>query len=91
MSTRASSAPLAAADPMRHHRHYKESKHGASPYAGGSSFMERLSEAVASGMGTVGFLLVSSALIVGWVLANHVVHFLENSSFRASTRRRSSS
>ena len=28
------------------------------PYAGGSSFMERVSEAVASGMGTVGFLIV---------------------------------
>ena len=66
-------------DPMRHHGHYKDSKHGPSPYAGGSSFMERVSEAVASGMGTVGFLLVSSALIVGWVLANHVIHFLSNS------------
>jgi uncharacterized membrane protein len=66
-------------DPLRHHRHYAESKHGASPYAGGSSFMERLSEGVASSMGTVGFLVVSSALILGWVLANHVVHFLSNS------------
>jgi uncharacterized membrane protein len=66
-------------DPLRHHRHYTESKHGASPYAGGSSFMERVSEAVASGMGTVGFLLVSSGVIVAWVLTNHVVHFLENS------------
>jgi uncharacterized membrane protein len=66
-------------DPLRHHQHYSNSKHGASPYAGGSSFMERMSEAVASGMGTVGFLLVSSAVIVGWVLTNHVVHFLSNS------------
>jgi len=66
-------------DPLRHHRHYEDSKHGASPYAGGSSFMERVSEAVASGMGTVGFLLVSSGVIVAWVLSNHVVHFLSNS------------
>jgi uncharacterized membrane protein len=66
-------------DPLRHHKHYQESKHGPSPYAGGSSFMERVSEAVASGMGTVGFLLVSSGVIVAWVLANHVVHFLSNS------------
>jgi uncharacterized membrane protein len=66
-------------DPMRHHKHYAESKHGASPYAGGSSFMERVSEGVASGMGTVGFLLVSSGVIVAWVLANHVIHFLSNS------------
>lgn len=66
-------------DPMRHHKHYSDSKHGSSPYAGGSSFMERVSEAVASGMGTVGFLVVSSALILAWVLSNHVIHFLSNS------------
>jgi uncharacterized membrane protein len=66
-------------DPLRHHKHYQDSKHGASPYAGGSSFMERVSEAVASGMGTVGFLLVSSTVIVAWVLSNHVVHFLSSS------------
>src|ERR1700730_4885099 len=66
-------------DPLRHHEHYQQEKHGDSPYAGGSSFMERVSEGVASGMGTVGFLLVSSAVIVSWVLANHVVKFLTNS------------
>ena len=66
-------------DPLRHHVHYRRSGARPSPYAGGSSFMERVSEAVASGMGTVGFLIVSSAIIVGWVLANHVVHFLSNS------------
>jgi uncharacterized membrane protein len=63
-------------DPLRHHQHYKQSD---SPYAGGSSFMERVSEGVASGMGTVGFLVVSSAVILAWVLTNHVVHFLSNS------------
>jgi uncharacterized membrane protein len=68
-----------ATDPMRHHKHYVESQHGPSPYAGGSSFMERMAEAVASGMGTVGFLLVSSAIILGWVVTNHVVHFLSHS------------
>jgi uncharacterized membrane protein len=72
-------APGADADPMRHHKHYVDSPHGPSPYAGGSSFMERISEAVASGMGTVGFLLVSTGIILAWVLANHVVHFLSNS------------
>jgi uncharacterized membrane protein len=41
--------------------------------------MERVSEAVASGMGTVGFLVVSSGVILAWVLANHVIHFLSNS------------
>jgi uncharacterized membrane protein len=41
--------------------------------------MERVSEAVASGMGTVGFLVVSSAVILAWVLSNHVIHFLSRS------------
>jgi len=68
-----------ALDPLRHHAHYREGNQGASPYAGGSSFMERVSEGVASGMGTVGFLLISSGIILAWVLANHVVHFLSNS------------
>ncbi len=67
-----------ALDPLRHHTHYSEGERG-SPYAGGSSFMERVSEAVASGMGTVGFLVISSAVILAWVLANHVIHFLSNS------------
>jgi uncharacterized membrane protein len=70
-------------DPMRFHLHYQKaksgSKAGASPYAGGSSFMERVSEAVASGMGTVAFLLVSSAIIIGWVLVNHLTRFLGQS------------
>jgi uncharacterized membrane protein len=70
---------LGQLDPLRHHRHYQKNGDDASPYAGGSSFMERVSEAVASGMGTVGFLVVSSAIILAWVLANHVVHFLSNS------------
>jgi uncharacterized membrane protein len=69
----------AANDPLRFHQHYQDGGHGASPYAGGSSFMERVSEAVASGMGTVGFLIVSSAVILAWVLSNHVIHFLSNS------------
>ena len=72
-------------DPLRFHLHYQHGKGkgngnaGDSPYAGGSSFMERVSEAVASGMGTVAFLVISSALIIGWVLVNHVVQFMENS------------
>jgi uncharacterized membrane protein len=79
--TQASGAasPGPTPDPLRYHKHYTESSHGDSPYAGGSSFMERVSEAVASGMGTVGFLLISSGVIIAWVLTNHVVHFLENS------------
>ena len=66
-------------DPMRFHRHYRQGKGEGSPYAGGSSFMERVSEAVASGMGTVSFLIVSSAIILGWVLSNNAIHFLAKS------------
>jgi uncharacterized membrane protein len=67
-------------DPLRHYKHYQRSSGAkASPYAGGSSFMERVSEGVASGMGTVGFLIVSSAVILGWILSNHVIHFLSQS------------
>jgi uncharacterized membrane protein len=66
-------------DPLRHYKHYQDGQDSASPYAGGSSFMERVSEGVASGMGTVGFLVISSAVIIAWVLTNHVVHFLSNS------------
>jgi uncharacterized membrane protein len=68
----------ATLDPLRHHQHYQGAE-SASPYAGGSSFMERVAEGVASGMGTVVFLLVSSTVILAWVLSNHVVHFLSNS------------
>src|SRR5487761_9792 len=72
-------------DPLRYHPHYQQGKGkgkgraGASPYAGGSSFMERVSEAVASGMGTVAFLIVSSTVILAWVLLNHVITLLGNS------------
>src|ERR1039457_2649349 len=66
-------------DPLRHHLHYQHGKRGGSPYAGGSSFMERVSEAVASGMGTVAFLIASSTVILAWVLLNHVITFLGSS------------
>jgi uncharacterized membrane protein len=68
-------------DPMRFHLHYHHAKQPGegSPYAGGSSFMERVSEAVASGMGTVAFLVVSSTIILAWVLTNRGIAFLANS------------
>lgn len=64
-------------DPLRHHPHYQQ--HGSGPqYAGGSSFMERMSEKVASGMGTVPFLIISTALILGWVFANGVITYINS-------------
>jgi uncharacterized membrane protein len=63
-------------DPLRHHKHYQGDQSGSS-YAGGSSFMERMSEKVASGMGTVGFLIISTALILAWVFSNGAVHYID--------------
>ena len=78
-TTQAEPSRPGAQDPMRHHQHYQTGDQDGSPYAGGSSFMERLAEAVASGMGTVGFLLGSSTVILAWVITNHVAHFLSHS------------
>ncbi len=64
-------------DPLRHHKHYQQDGKHPSPYAGGSSFMERMAEAVASGMGTVQFVVIGSAIILGWVFANGAVHYIE--------------
>jgi uncharacterized membrane protein len=55
-------------DPLRHHEHYQSGD--ASPYAGGSSFMERVAEGVASGLGTVGFVVISTLIIVVWIALN---------------------
>jgi len=66
-------------DPLRHYLHYQHGKPAGTAHAAGSSFMERLSEAVASGMGSVAFLIVSSAVILAWMLLNHVVTFVGNS------------
>ena len=78
MATSAAARQPGRSDPMRHHVHYQAAPSRPSPYAGGSGFMERLSEAVASGIGTVGFLLVSSSVILAWVFSNHVAHFLSD-------------
>jgi uncharacterized membrane protein len=66
-------------DPLRHHEHYQgRDDAGPSQYAGGSSFMERMSEKVASGMGTVSFLLISSGVILAWVFANGAISYLNS-------------
>ena len=66
-------------DPMRHHTHHgfvHGRRRRPSMYAGGSSFMERMAEAVASGMGTVAFVLTGSAIILAWVFINGAAHYL---------------
>jgi uncharacterized membrane protein len=40
--------------------------------------MERVAEAVASGMGTVAFIVVSSLLILSWVFTNGAVHYISS-------------
>ena len=66
-------------DPLRHHKHYQPDANGkTSPYAGGSSFMERMAESVASGMGTVAFVVIGSLIILGWVLINGAIPYLEH-------------
>jgi uncharacterized membrane protein len=65
----------AGSNPLRHHKHYDGN--GDSPYAGGSSVMERVAESVASGLGTVGFVVVSTGIIAVWIVINatHAVRF----------------
>jgi uncharacterized membrane protein len=75
-ATRSEPEQLPPPDPMRHHDHYQDPAKGDSPYAGGSSFMERLSGKVASGMGTPAFIIISSVLILGWVLANGATGYI---------------
>jgi uncharacterized membrane protein len=67
-------------DPMRHHEHYQHGGKRPSPYAGGSSFMERMAETVASGMGTVQFVLIGSLIILGWVFINGAAHYLSDTA-----------
>jgi len=65
-------------DPLRHHEHYQQGGKHPSPYAGGSSFMERMAESVASAMGTVQFVLIGSLIILAWVFINGAVKYLES-------------
>jgi uncharacterized membrane protein len=59
-------------DPLRFHRAHQTDG------IFGDSFMERMSEKVASGMGTVQFIVISTVIILGWVFINHAVTFLEH-------------
>lgn len=67
---------LVTDDPLRHHGHYQQGGKHPSPFAGGSSFMERVAEGVASAMGTVQFVVIGSLIIFGWVIANGAAHYV---------------
>ena len=59
-------------DPLRFHRPHQTKG------LFGDSFMERMSEKVASGMGTVQFIVISTLIIIAWVLVNHAVQFFQH-------------
>ena len=52
------------ADPLRHHKHYQDSASGT------ASVMERVAEHVASGLGTVTFVITSTLIILIWITIN---------------------
>ena len=72
MTTETTEGQKPQKDPLRFHRaHQTEGVFG-------DSFMERMSEEVASGMGTVQFIVISTVIIIAWVFVNHAVAFLEH-------------
>src|SRR5439155_23354585 len=77
MATSAVEAQGADSDPMRFHRKAHAEAGTESENLYGDSFMERLAEKTASGMGTVQFVVIGSAIIVGWVLVNNAIPYAE--------------
>jgi uncharacterized membrane protein len=60
-------------DPLRYHRAHR----GKGAF--GEGFVPRMAERVADAMGTVQFVLISTLVIIAWVLVNHVAQFLSTS------------
>jgi uncharacterized membrane protein len=60
-------------DPLRYHRSHRDRG------AFGEGVVPRVAEKVADAMGTVQFVLVSTVVILTWVVVNHVVGFLSHS------------
>jgi uncharacterized membrane protein len=77
MSTSATEAQSASSDPLRHHRKAHGEAGTDSKNLYGDSFMERLAEKTASGMGTVQFVVIGSVIIIGWVLINNAIPYAE--------------
>jgi uncharacterized membrane protein len=75
MSARASRRPDGSRrrDPLRFHRAH------LAKGAFGEGVVPRIAEKVADAMGTVQFVLISTIVIVAWLLVNHVSRFLGNS------------
>lgn len=60
-------------DPLRFHQGHRNKG------AFGEGFVPRVAEKIADAMGTVQFVLVSTVVIVVWVIVNDVVKFLTSS------------
>jgi uncharacterized membrane protein len=60
-------------DPLRFHRAHRDKG------AFGEGFVPRMAERVADAMGTVQFVIVSTVVILAWVVVNHVAGFLSHS------------
>ena len=73
MTRAARRASPAKRDPLRFHRGHRDTG------AFGAGFVPRTAEKVADAMGTVHFVLISTMVIIAWVLVNHVTRFLSNS------------
>jgi uncharacterized membrane protein len=77
MATSAGEGQAAGSDPMRLHREAHAEAGTDSENLYGDSFMERLAEKTASGMGTVQFVVIGTAIIIGWVLVNNAIPYAE--------------
>jgi uncharacterized membrane protein len=62
-------------DPLRHHRKHRSKDENVF----GDSLAERISEKVATGMGTVQFIILSTLVIIAWTMVNHLPRFLHES------------
>ncbi len=65
-------------DLLRQHTHCRRNGRKPSPYANGSSLMERMADGDAGGTGTVASVRIGSAIITGWVLVNAATPNLEH-------------
>ncbi len=77
MSTSPVDAQPRGHDPLRYHREAHAEAGTGSTNLYGDSFMERLAEKTASGMGTVQFVVIGSAVILGWILINNAIPYAE--------------
>lgn len=64
-------------DPLRIHKIAHEAHGTDSKNLYGDSFMERLAEKTASGMGTVQFVVVGTIIILAWILINNAIPYAE--------------